>query len=102
MLGVHRCCIISTARPCQIFQISPNLLNQIDGAEVWATDAGCARYEIAVDVSGRGSFDASLIFSGGRHVGVTEARKRFTRAVQFDPSLVVPEGPEKDVHLVFR
>ena len=27
-----------------------NLLNQIDGAQVWATDAGYALYEIAVDV----------------------------------------------------
>ena len=27
-----------------------NLLNQIDGAEVWATWCSCARYETAVDV----------------------------------------------------
>ena len=37
MLGVHRGCIILMAQSCQIFQISPNRVNQIDGAEVWAT-----------------------------------------------------------------
>ena len=37
MLGAHRGCIILTARTCQI---SPALVNQIDGAQVWATYAG--------------------------------------------------------------
>ena len=38
MLGANRGCIILTARSCQI---SPNLVNQIDGAEVWA------RYDVS-------------------------------------------------------
>ena len=37
MPRVHRGCINLMAQSCQIFQISPNRVNQIDGAEVWAT-----------------------------------------------------------------
>ena len=46
MYGVNRGCIIVTAFSCQM---SPDLVEQIDGTEVTA-DAGCAMYEIAVDV----------------------------------------------------
>ena len=35
---------------CAVWPDFANLLNQIDGAEVWATDAGYARLETAVDV----------------------------------------------------
>ena len=54
----------------------PDLVNQIDGAEVWATSAGYALHEIAVDVSDRGSFEASEIFSGRRHRSSLATQRR--------------------------
>jgi hypothetical protein len=41
----NRGCIILTASSRQI---PPDLVDSMDGAEVWAADAGCARYETAV------------------------------------------------------
>ena len=57
MLVANRACISLTARSCQI---SPDLVNQIDGAEVWATEASWRHRQPAPE----GVADAGKRFSG--------------------------------------